>query len=104
MVLTIPVTADDRNLLCRGDVVAGNDGWRLEESEEVDEEFGGDVDGESSAHKGVNSKSSSNRFPMIAGRSEQCKAEHVFRSITRVLERKMRPTLISTIHQRLTLY
>ena len=50
MVLSIPITTDDRNLLGRGDIVPWSDDGSLCESEELDEEFRGDVYGESSAH------------------------------------------------------
>ena len=53
MVLTIPIAADDRNLLGRGDVVPWSDDRWLYESEDLGEEFGGDVEGESSAHMGT---------------------------------------------------
>jgi hypothetical protein len=43
VVLTIPITTDDRNLLGRGNVVAWENSGRLCESEEIGEEFGRDV-------------------------------------------------------------
>ena len=42
VVLSITVTTDDRNLLGRRNVVAGSDGGRVRESEDLDEEFGGE--------------------------------------------------------------
>jgi len=50
VVLTITVATDDRNLLGRGDVVAWGDRGNLSESEDLDEEFGWDVDCEATAH------------------------------------------------------
>jgi hypothetical protein len=52
VVLTIPITTDDRNLLGRGDVVAWENSGRLCESEEFGEDGREDVNGESSAHMG----------------------------------------------------
>ena len=78
MVLSISILAYDGDQLSRGDVVPLQNRGRFCEAEESGEEFGGDVDGESSAHFDLAPDICLHQSHMIIRMVDQCNLLYSF--------------------------